>query len=146
MDSVKRYATALLGLLVFIAGVYAIRTSGLLQFALEPQVESGNLKAIDASLILTVLESAISLIATLAMVFFGRLGEGTLAALYAMVGWTKTTTPAKSNGEIVQDVKSGFRGLYEDFEAKRVNAAKKAIADIDASMLKAVEELRKGIK
>jgi hypothetical protein len=146
MDIAKKYATALLGLLVFIAGVYAIRTSGLLQFAIEPQVESGSLKAIDASWILTLLESVISIAFTVGMFVFGRIGESTLAALYAMVGWTKTTTPAKTNGVIVQDVNGVMRKLYEDYQTKRTNAAKKAIEDIDAAMKTAVEELRKGIK
>jgi len=146
VGQLQKYATALFGLGIFILAILAIRTSGLLEAAFAPQVESGNVSAVDATWFLTVAESVVSFLFTWAVVFFVRLGESGIAFGRTFFGFgASTATPAKPNTEIVVDLNKDMRELYAALQTKRNAVVAKADADIQASIQRAVKETKEQI-
>jgi hypothetical protein len=145
VGQLQKYATALFGLGIFILAILAIRTSGLLEAAFAPQVESGNVSAVDATWFLTVAESVVSFLFTWAVVFFVRLGESGIAFGRTFFGFKSDNTPAKPNAEIVVDLNKDMRELYAALQTKRNAVVAKADADIQASIQRAVKETKEQI-
>jgi len=140
MDLVKRYATALFGLAIFILAILAIRTSGLMEAAFAPEVESGNLSAVDATWFLTVAESVVSFLFTWAVIFFVRLGESGIAFGRTFFGF-KPNEPAKqTTKQVASDINADMRALYEAVTAKRNAVVSQADADIQSAIKKAISE------
>jgi hypothetical protein len=142
MDGVKKYATALFGLAIFILAVQAVRTSGWLEAMFAPQVESGNVSAVDATWFLTVAESVFGFVFTWAVIFFVRVGESGIAFGRTFFGFKSDSTPAKPNAEIVVDLNKDMRELYAALQVKRHDTVAKADADIQKAIQQVIKETK----
>jgi len=143
MDGLKKYATALFGLAIFILAILAIRTSGLLEAAFAPQVESGKVSSVDATWFLTVAESVVGFVFTWAVVFFVRLGESGIAFGRTFFGFgASAATPAKPNAEIVVDLNKDMRELYAALQVKRNDTVAKADTDIQKAIQQVIKETK----
>lgn len=139
MEVVKKYATALFGLAIFILAIQAIRTSGLVEAVFAPEVEAGNLSSVDATWFLTVAESAIGFVFTWAVFFFVRLGESGFSFWRTFFGF-KASEAKQATKQTANDINADMRALYAAVTAKRNAVVSQADADIQAAIAKAISE------
>lgn len=142
MSDLGKYAKALLGLAIFVGCILAIRTSGLLEAAVAPKVQAGNLSSIDATWFLTVAESVLSFAFTWGVFAFGRVGEGGVAFVKALFGFKVDSQPAKSNAEAAIDFNAEMRELYDALIAKRNTAVNQADSDIQKAIHQVIKETK----
>lgn len=146
MAEVGKYAKALLGLAIFVGCILAIRTSGLLEAALAPKVQAGNVSSVDATWFLTVAESVLSFLFTWGVFAFGRVGEGGIAFVKALFGFKVNSEPAKTNAEAASEVTEKMRSIWEAIGDKRNAVVSKADQDIQASINRALSEVLEALK
>jgi hypothetical protein len=144
MSDLGKYAKALLGLAIFAGCILAIRTSGLLEASIAPNVQAGNVSSVDATWFLTVAESVLSFAFTWGVFAFGRLGEGGIAFVKALLGF-KPAAPAKANGEAVIDFNAEMRELYAALVTKRNSAVNQADSDIQKAIHQVIKETKEKV-
>lgn len=140
MDSARKYARAILGVVVAVLVWQILAATNLVGFGVEPKVEDGKLGSVPVGTAIPMLEAALSFITGWAFFFFQRLGDGAIAGLRAIIGLDASAPISKTNLQAAADFNEDMKQLYSAIMAKRQQAVTVADQSVSDEIKRAIAE------